>query len=255
MEPAIMTYEGIKARWREYNVRTESDIDRVLHNFRILFAYHSGKIENSRINFHDSYEIFQSGKVNSFTGDVNTLIEQKNQKDCYEILRSKIAAKEPLSLDLIKRVHFELTKGTYDERRYLINGERPGEWKKHDYVVGRNEIGSKPAAVENELNDLIDEMNSAAATRDPLKAACYFHGVFELIHPFADGNGRAGRTLMNYYLMIHNHPPLVVRNDTKNEYYSALEKFQLDEDIAPLYEYMKTECIETWNKRGTDSPL
>ena len=30
-------------------------------------------------------------------------------------------------------IHRALTEGTYDERRYIVTGERPGEFKKHDY--------------------------------------------------------------------------------------------------------------------------
>ena len=35
--------------------------------------------------------------------------------------------KEPLSEELIKKFHKLLTSGTYDERRYVVNEERPGE--------------------------------------------------------------------------------------------------------------------------------
>ena len=52
-------------------------------------------------------------------------------------LQEKIVAKEPLSIELICAVHRALTEGTYDERRYIVNGERPGEFKKHDYVTGK----------------------------------------------------------------------------------------------------------------------
>lgn len=48
--------------------------------------------------------------------------------------------------------------------------------------------------------------------------AAYFHASFENIHPFADGNGQVGRTLLNYYLMIHNEPP-VIKNFCKWKQY------------------------------------
>ena len=50
-----------------------------------------------------------------------------------------------------------MTEGTYDERRYIVNGERPGEFKKHDYVTGKNEVGSPPDEVENDLAELIED--------------------------------------------------------------------------------------------------
>lgn len=61
-----------------------------------------------------------------YTGSTRALFEQLNQRTCYELLREKIVEREPLSLDLIRTVHRVLTEGTYDERRYIVNGERPG---------------------------------------------------------------------------------------------------------------------------------
>ncbi|MDR1940418.1 MAG: Fic family protein [Clostridiales bacterium] len=241
----IEIYGLILHRWRQEKIVTEADIDRILHDFKVLFAYHSGKIENDKIDYRDTREVFENGGLSDFSGDARTLSEQKNQKDCYEFLKPKMAEREPLSLELIRRVHFELTKGTYDERSYETNQERPGEFKKHNYMVGRYDVGSAVNKVEGELKELVGELNSAAVN-DTLTAATYFHGVFENIHPFADGNGRAGRALMNYYLMSCDHPPIVTREERRKEYYAALDAFHTKEDIEPLRTYLRSECVRTW---------
>jgi len=240
-----MDYEQTIMKWRSYNISKESDIDKYLHSFRILFAYNSGKIENGEINYYDTREVFENGKVSSFTGNVRTLFEQQNQKDCYEFLKSKIILKEKLSLNLIKQIHFELCKGTYDERRYIENGEKLGEFKKHDYVVGITEVGSDIEDVEHDLTDLIDEINEYSG-EDILKAAAYLHANFENIHPFADGNGRVGRTLLNYYLMANNHPPIIIYEEDKKAYYEALNVFDEKLVIDSLYEFLKWQCVKTW---------
>jgi hypothetical protein len=53
------------------------------------------------------------------------------------------------------------------------------------------------------------------------------HNYFEGIHPFNDGNGRTGRIVMNYILLMKGYPNIVIKglkeNDRK-EYYKALEK-------------------------------
>lgn len=159
----------------------------------------------------------------------------------------KIAQREPLSIDLIREIHGILTAGTYDERRFIVNNERPGQFKIHDYVIGRHEAGLPPKEVEPALSELFDELNDDAGS-DILKAAAYLHVKFEHIHPFADGNGRVGRTLMNYWLMTHREPPVIVFEEDRKSYYDALERYDADEVIEPMVKFLRAETIKTWKK-------
>jgi len=247
-------YEQAMALWQRWQVRTQADIDLRLDNFRVLFAYHSGKIENEAITWHDTREIFENGVVQGFTGSTRALFEQRNQKLCYELLKTKLAAGDPLSLDLVRETHRALTEGTYDERRYIEQGERPGEFKKHDYVVGRTEVGSLPEEVENDLATLLLELTQLPPDADLLKAAAYFHARFEYIHPFADGNGRVGRTLLNYFLMSHDHPPIVLHEDDKAAYYAALESYDMREDLQPMTDFLRQQAERTWEKTLARQP-
>lgn len=172
--------------WKSLNISSTLDLDLYLQNFRILFAYNSGKIENPDVTYHDTREIFENGRVCGYTGDTRTLFEQQNQKICYEFLKEKIVRHEPLSIELIKEIHRILTSGTYDERRFLVNRERPGEWKKHNYVTGIHEVGSAAENVEEDMAELVQELNQYGS-KNPLNAAAYLHARFEYIHPFADG--------------------------------------------------------------------
>lgn len=240
-------YAEAVALWQGWHIRTEADLALRLDSFRVLFAYHSGKIENDEINYYDTREIFEHGKVINYTGSTRTLFEQQNQKTCYELLQAKILAREPLSLPLIQTVHRTLTEGTYDERRYIVNGERPGAFKKHDYVTGKNEVGSPPEEVADDLAELLEEVNAIGA-QAPLKAGAYFHACFEHIHPFADGNGRVGRTLLNYWLMINDHPPLVIYEEDRRAYYDALQAYDEQEDLAPLVTFLEAQTVKTWSR-------
>ena len=243
----MSSYAQIVAMWQAYNVQTEADIDLRLHNFRILFAYNSGKIENDRISYHDTREIFENRRILNYTGDTRTLFEQENQKLCYEFLKKKLIEKVPLSIALILEIHNILTSGTYDERRFIELGERPGMFKKHDFVIGREEVGSLPGKVETDLRALLSELDEHEKG-DVLKVAAYLHAHFEYIHPFADGNGRVGRTLMNYYLMIQGHPPIVIHDEHKKAYYAALESYDRDEDLEPMHAFLQSETCSTWEK-------
>ena len=104
-------YDTVLKTWQKWNVRSVSELDLQLKYFRILFAYHSSKIENENIAFQDVRKIFENGKVVGYTGDPRTLFELQNQKVCYDFLKDKIIEKEPLSISLILEIHRILTAG------------------------------------------------------------------------------------------------------------------------------------------------
>jgi Fic family protein len=240
-------YQKTVKMWQSLSIRTEADIDRYLDNFRVLFAYNSSKIENPDVTLHDTREIFENGRAIGYTGSPRALFELQNQKLAYELIKPKLVAKEPLSIELVKEIHAALTGGTYDERRYVEKGERPGEFKRHDYVTGREEVGSAPEDVEQDLVDLLGELADYEG-KDVAKLAAYFHARFEYIHPFADGNGRVGRTLLNYYLMCHEYPPTIIYDEDKARYYEALEAYDTGEDLEPMRQHIMAQTVKTWAK-------
>lgn len=181
-----------------------------------------------------------------FTGNRKTRFEIENQKISYEFLKPYILDKKRLDIGLIKKVHKKLTRCTYDDHCYHVNMERPGEFKKHDYVTGKYEVGSAPKQVEKDLQDLLAELDEYDG-EDPFTAGVYFHAVFENIHPFADGNGRVGRTLMNYYFMIHDLAPVVIHEENRREYYHALEAFDKEQHLWELKKFIEKEQEQTWN--------
>ncbi|MDR1748841.1 MAG: Fic family protein [Spirochaetaceae bacterium] len=240
-------YERITGLWKTFSVRTTAELDRYLKRFRVLFAYHSGKIENDVITYNDTEEIFETGKVSGYTGDPRTLFEQRNQKFCYDYLRDKIVLREPITIMLVKEIHCILTSGTYNESYYIEKEERPGKFKKHDYVAGKHKAGSPAREVEEDIDMLLREINEYAG-QNILKAGTYFHVQFEYIHPFADGNGRVGRALLNYYLLTHDHPPLIIHNEQKQEYYEALRMYDEDENIDTVFTFLRDQTVQTWEE-------
>lgn len=241
-----MQYEEVIAWWQSEKKDNIADIYTLLDNFRILFAYHSGKIENEAVTLHDTREIFESGSVVNYTGDLRTLFEIKNQKECFDYIIQKILKKEEISPGFILGLHRTLMQGCYDEIRYQ-KGERPGEFKKHDYVTGDG-IGAYPEDVEQEVKDLLDEIKEAEG-KDVLTITAYLHLRFEEIHPFADGNGRVGRTLINYYLMTHDYPPIVLYHEDKKTYYLSLAVYDKTVKIDGFVEFLKEQMEKTWDRK------
>ena len=68
-----MEYADIVKRWKEKNINTAAALEQQLSNFRIVFAYNSGVIENRQITYHHTREIFENGKFPS----IQALKEEK----------------------------------------------------------------------------------------------------------------------------------------------------------------------------------
>lgn len=242
-----MTYESILDFWKKQNIKNANELASVLSSYSVNFAYNSGKIENDEITYHDTREVFDKDGVTSYTGSTKTLFEIQNSKAAYERMLSAFDDKQIVDEKFLKEIQMILTNGTYDERRYQI-GERPGEYKHHDYVTGKNEVGASAEDVQDEVCELLDELTDID-DKNALVAAAYFHAKFENIHPFSDGNGRAGRLLMNYILLIHNHPPITIYEEDRKDYYNALEKFDEELELNSLIDFLKLQLVKTWEKQ------
>lgn len=240
-------YEKAVVWWQQKNITTDAELAEALNGHSIAFAYHSGKIENENITYHDTREIFEHDGVTSYTGDLRTLFEIRNAKDANERFLTFFQEKHSLDEALIKELQWCLTQNTYDTRRWQL-GERPGEYKHHDYVTGKEEIGAAPEDVGEEIAELLSELQEVS-NHNALTAAAYFHAKFENIHPFADGNGRTGRLAMNYFLVLHNHPPVIIHEEDRKAYYDVLEAWDSGQELGPLRDFLRTQTEKTWEKQ------
>ena len=114
--------------WQNKKITTDAELAEALNGHSVAFAYHSGKIENDKVTYHDTREIFEHDGVTSYTGDLRTLFEIRNAKEANEYFLSAFNKRLPLSEKLIKDFQRLLTQNTYDTRRWQI-GERPGSIK------------------------------------------------------------------------------------------------------------------------------
>ena len=242
-------YEKALAVWRQKNISTDAELAEALNSHSITFAYHSGKIENDNITYHDAQEIFEHDGVTSYTGDLRTLFEIRNAKAANELFLTAYQERRPLDEAFVQEMQLCLTQGTYDTRRWQL-GERPGEYKHHDYVTGKDEIGASSEDVPEEMAELLEELQNIP-DENVLTAAAYFHAKFENIHPFADGNGRTGRLLMNYFLVRHGHPPIVIHEEDRKGYYEALEAWDSRQELEPLCTFLREQTEKTWEKQIT----
>lgn len=240
-------YDKILLWWKDKNIKTDADLAEALNGHIISFAYNSGKIENDNVTYHDTREIFETDGVTSYTGDLRTLYELRNAKTASEYFLQCFGQHTPLSEAFIKKLQKILTMNTYDSRRWQ-KGERPGTYKLGDYVTGKDEIVALAEDVPAEMQELINDMETVPNSK-ALIAAAFFHAKMENIHPFADGNGRTGRLAMNYFLVCHNHPPIVIHEEDRREYFQALEAWDNDQDLKALIDFLRSQTVKTWKKQ------
>lgn len=240
-------YEKALILWQEKNIKTDAQLAEALNGHSIAFAYHSGRLENESVTYHDTREIFEHDGVTSYTGDLRTLFEIRNAREANELFLTAFQEKRPLDEAFLKELQKCLTQNTYDTRRWQL-GERPGIYKKHDYVTGKEEVGAAPEDVQEEIAELLSELLEVS-DQNALTAAAYFHAKFENIHAFADGNGRTGRLAMNYFLVLHQHPPIIIHEEDRKEYYAALEAWDTEQELDPLRDFLKWQTEKTWRKQ------
>jgi hypothetical protein len=112
----------------------------------------------------------------------------------------------------------------YRERRVFIRGS--------DHVPPA--IEAVPASMEALFDALAKEPSAAVR-------AVLGHFVFVFIHPYADGNGRIGRFLMNLMLASGGHSWTVIRVERRREYMAALEKASIKGEIADFTQFVAGE--------------
>ena len=243
-----MSFDEIVKWWQDQNVRTSDDLEAVLDNFKIVFACNSNGIEGSTVDYHTTREVFEGNALSNFNGTARDIFETQNQKYAFEYFAKCFGNNVAISAEMIKKLHSIMMYGCYDEIRWK-KGERPGQFKKGDYCIGIDSVGSYPDEVEGDIQELLNEMQENEGADGILTKAAYLHVCFETIHPFADGNGRVGRTLMNYYLIQHNYPPVVIFNEDKEIYYLALEVYCKTGKLSGVIKFLQEQMVKTWDRK------
>ena len=84
----------------------------------------------------------------------------------------------------------------------------------------------------------------ASAKGPPLEALAEVHAEFEGIHPFLDGNGRAGRLTTNLLLIRLGYPPAIIRKAERTRYLENLRRADAG-DPGPLGEFLARAVLDT----------
>lgn len=116
--------------------------------------------------------------------------------------------------------------------------EGPGSFRHHDIAAFPGGMVPAPmVAVPALVSDWIDMVNRGPHGDEHLaEYLARAHAGFESIHPFRDGNGRAGRLVINLLLVRRGLPPAIIYNRERSKYIDALIRADRRGDMGALAE-------------------
>ena len=183
----------------------------IIDRFTVNFTYESNAIEGNSLTLKDVTFILHERRAIKGK-DLREIYETLNTREAMELVfNNKLRINEK---DIIK-LHRMLVRDT---------GIAYGYKKLPNYLLGRQVETTAPEKVKEEINKLIAWYHENQDIH-PLQRAAIFHGKFEKIHPFEDGNGRVGRLLINVMLLNNKYPPLIIRKSQRLSYFSCMEAF------------------------------
>lgn len=115
-----------------------------------------------------------------------------------------------------------------------INNEWAGRYRRQGvYITGSSHKPPHPSTLVAEMEVFISWLHSS--TLHPVLLAAEAHYRLVLIHPFADGNGRTSRLLMNLLLLQYGYPLTVIRaKEERPAYIQALHSADAG-DLGPFF--------------------
>ena len=215
-----------------------------LKEFFILFTYSNLKYEYDyeEVELEKVQKVFNDNEDIDSDTTANIITAVKNHKALYnqfEDICNKYNGM--LSIELIKEIHGILMKGLY--RKELEDaGDKEGEFKKKDYVIGLFDVGAKAKEVEEKMQELVEEVNAIKITEENVyKIGAYLHNWICWIHGFADGNGLVARFMVNYLLLMNGFNPTIfaVARKEISRYITILERFDDTQDIWEMVELIE----------------
>ena len=191
-------------------------------SFGIAFTYNTQRIEGSSLTKSDTKDLLVFGVTPAKKQQSDTIEAQKHYDLFMRLVTGKKLSK--ITQDIVFSWHEEIFGQTKI-------GEA-GDIRQHNVGVITNvriSFASVPE-IPKRLGEFFSWINKYDAKENPVEFACLAHYKFVSIHPFADGNGRISRLIMNYILYKYDYPLLLIKNTDRKAYFRALERSQLEHD-------------------------
>lgn len=197
---------------------------------RIRTIHGSLAIEQNTLSLEQVTAVLNGKQVLAPPKDI---AEVKNAYEIYE----RLDELDPYSVDDLLTAHGIMTRGLVDESG-VFRSKPVGVVDQEGHVL---HFGTLPQYVPNLVMELLDWVKNSDVHM--LIRSCVFHYEFELIHPFANGNGRVGRLWHTLLLSKWNPafawlPVESIIHDRQQEYYEAINASNNAGESTVFIEFM-----------------
>ena len=208
---------------------------------RIRTIHGSLAIEQNTLSLEQVTAVLNGKNVLAPPKDI---AEVKNAYEIYE----RLDELDPYSVDDLLTAHGIMTRGLVDESG-IFRSRPVGVVDQDGHVL---HFGTLPQYVPALVTELLDW--AKRSDLHMLIRSCVFHYELELIHPFADGNGRVGRLWHTLLLSKWNPvfawlPVESIIHDHQQEYYDAINASNDAGESTAFIEFMlsaiKASLIDT----------
>lgn len=163
-----------------------------------------------------------------------------------------------ISLNELRRIHYLAMTPAWDvaPHEHATAEEGPGSFRRHDIAPFPEGMTPPPwPEVHAHATSWIDDVRSVGAamksdqkSSTPLpEGLAALHNRFERVHPFLDGNGRAGRLALNLILVRLGHPPVIILKRQREAYLHSMRKADAG-DYGPLGELIARAMLDNLNR-------
>ncbi len=222
---------------KEYKAMPKSAREKELEIFAIKFTYDTQRIEGSTLTHKETADLVERGITpkNKLVRDVKEA--EAHMVLFYEILRTE----KELSMQVILDWHWKLFQFT--------KPDIAGKIRKHQVAIsGSKFIPPTPIEVIPMLSDFFKWYKTNQKTLNVVELAALAHLRFVTIHPFADGNGRISRLIMNYILNKSNYPMLDIPYEGRNSYYNALERSNVKNEDRIFLQWLVKRYVKEYKR-------
>ena len=240
--PLFREIDGLRGELAQRRPLSAEEKQRLLDEFTVEYTHDSAAIEGNTLTLSETALVLQGVTIGE--KPLKDHLEAIGHRDAFQYLCGRVADGGLPDEWFIRELHS------------LVLADRPGErgaYRKIPVrILGAVHVPPEPPAVPDAMHDLLARL--AASRGHPIERAALFHILFEAVHPFVDGNGRTGRLLLNYLLMLDGYPPVNVKYADRRRYYDAFTSYHRDGDDAPMVllvaEYVRTRLRQTLSLLG-----